>query len=269
MQPLKNPLIDAQDNVIVRSVKNALFVILGIKKTQAANENLRTDFDQSLSELLKKRGLQVELNDQEVSKLDKAKPTLVVINHPHGILDAFLSVHFVSKCVGQNYLGFANKILKEVIFLPVDKIVAVDNQSKEKSKNRELNKRSLLKSKSQLESGGILIYAPAGETSYLRKESGKLGIFDAPWFDTPFKLAKSTGAQILPVHISGRNTLAFYFLRLFGRGVGRFFLFWEYLFAKNKPVKITARAPFSSEVVNSTPLLQLKEQVYNSIYELK
>lgn len=262
---MSNPLIEDNDGDLTRFGKKILASLLGMTRSQKINAGLRENYLTSLKKLLESRKIAITIQHQEhLKKLDLSKPIALLINHPYGLLDAYLMSYFCETRLHQNYLGFSNKLLKRVVFIPDQNILSVDNQGK---KNNRENKVALRLSKKQLEENGILVFAPAGEVSTFQWNSGKPQIKDPNWHETPFKLAQKTNAQILPVYISGRNTRLFYFIRMLGRFPGRLLLFWEYVWATHKDIKLIVKEPLSPEEVNSLSLGELKEQVYNSIYD--
>ncbi len=264
---LKNPLVDESDNFLTRLIKNFLAIILGIPKAQKINQDLHYDFKENLKNLLQQRSIEVEYQNLELlKKIDLNRSTVVTINHPHGVLDALVTALFIEENLHDNWKAFANKILKGVILFPEKYIIPADNQGKNTQEKINSNLKALTLSNEQLDRGGILVYAPAGEVSYLRKVNQQYKIQDAPWFNTPFKLARRTKAQIIPLHISGKNSALFHFIRFLGRTPGRMFLFWEFIRTKNKKITITVKEPLTAEAVRSTPVNKLNEKVYGSIY---
>lgn len=263
-----NPLINKGDNGLLKILKSVLSFFLGIPFAIQINKKLNQNFKQSLKDLLNERNIKVEFCETHLlEKLDLEGPIVVTINHPHGVMDAIVTAHFIEENIHPNWKAFANKVLKGVICFPDEYLIPADNQGKDTQEKINSNLQALTLSNEQLNRNGILVYAPAGEVSFYQNLNGEQIIKDASWFNTPFKLAKRTGAQILPLHISGKNSEFFYFIRKCGRTPGRMFLFWEFIRTRNKTIQVTVKEPVNYEEVKSYKTKELTEKVYNSIYK--
>ena len=65
-----------------------------------------------------------------------------------------------------------------------------------------------------LDDGGLLGVFPSGAVSHPRLEHGRLTVADPDWSPTVARLIRKTGATVVPVHFSGRNSRLFQVLGL-------------------------------------------------------
>ena len=65
-----------------------------------------------------------------------------------------------------------------------------------------------------LENGGLLGVFPAGEVAHPRLENGRLTVADPDWSTSVARLARTTGATVVPIHFNGQNSFLFQSLGL-------------------------------------------------------
>lgn len=129
---------------------------------------------------------------------------LVVANHPLGMIDALALLQLVGsvrsdvRILGNDWLG-AIKPLRPLL-LPVD-VFGKGAASKLRDVYRAL------------EQGEALVVFPAGEVSRM----GAGGVRDGRWSDGFARLAKRSGAPVLPIHVAARNSAAFYGLSMLAK----------------------------------------------------
>lgn len=131
-------------------------------------------------------------------------PLIVAANHPHGALDGLVLLDRVSR-IRQDVRLIANHLLARVPDLQ-DLCFFVDPFERDDSMRRSLS--GLRAAHLWLRRGGAVIIFPAGEVAHRRAADGI--VIDSPWRSTVGRLATSTAARILPVHIAGGNSPLFY-----------------------------------------------------------
>jgi putative hemolysin len=122
-------------------------------------------------------------------------PLLVVANHPQGMLDALALLHAIGQVRGDvkvlgNAVLLAFPQLQELV-LPVPVF------------GGRASARAVLRT---LERGEVVLLFPAGEVSRVRAT----GVRDRRWSGGFVRLARLTGASVLPAHVSARNSMMFY-----------------------------------------------------------
>lgn len=198
-----------------------------------------------LNRLREKQGLDfVEeiLNEFKANIVVKGEENLrladryvVVSNHPLGGLDGLALMHAVGK-IRQDIVAPVNDFLMYLpnlrpLFIPVNK--------------HGSNAANIRIFDETFESDKAILYFPAGLCS--RKVNGN--IIDLDWKKTFLSKARKFQRDILPVHISGRNSAFFYNLANFRKFIGlkanieMLYLVDEMFRQKNKDIVITFGKP--------------------------
>ena len=131
-------------------------------------------------------------------------PLIVAANHPHGALDGLVLLDVIGRVrpdvrlVANHFLACVPE-LRELCFF-------VDPFERQDSPQRSL--AGLRAAHLWLRRGGALIIFPAGEVAPKRRADGS--VIDSPWRPTVGRLALTTSARVLPIHINGTNSALFY-----------------------------------------------------------
>ncbi len=134
---------------------------------------------------------------------------VVVANHPFGGIEGVL-IAALLKQVRTDVRIMANSMLKRIpelsgIFIGV-------NPYGHARAVRE-NLKPLREAVRWLKAGGLLVAFPAGDVSRFRLTDN--AIRDDKWKASIARMIRITGAQVVPIHIAGRNSLLFHALGMF------------------------------------------------------
>jgi putative hemolysin len=162
---------------------------------------------------------------------------IIVANHPLGGLDGMALMREIAK-VRQDFLFPVNDLLMHLpnlkeLFIPI-------NKHGSNADNIRLFNQTFASEK-------LLLYFPAGLVS--RKQNGK--ILDLEWKKTFLSKAIQYQRDIIPVHISGRNTNFFYRLARWRAKLGikanieMLYLVDEMVKQKDKLIRITFDKPIA------------------------
>ncbi len=146
---------------------------------------------------------------------------VIVSNHPIGSLDGLALIKFI-RSIRPDVRIVANEWLNHVapfraLFLSVNNL-----------SGKACHKSRFKLMMQALENEEALIIFPAGEVSRIRPS----GVRDGKWKSGFLKLAKKTGAPILPIYIDARNSALFYGLSTIYKPLGTLMLVKE-MFNKN------------------------------------
>ena len=161
------------------------------------------DVDGFLASVIDTLQIDERLDPADLARIPKTGPLVVVANHPLGAIDGILLAKLLSKArpdvrIMGNYHLARLAAIKDLFLL-------VDPFAREGSAT--YNRRGLKATLDHLHAGGCLGVFPAGEVAHLHLR--ERAIVESPWSDTVTRLIKKTGATVLPVHFSGRNSTAF------------------------------------------------------------
>jgi putative hemolysin len=171
------------------------------------------DGDNIFNRILKKMNVACSVSESDFARAPATGATIVVANHPFGILDGILLGALLLRVrpdlkILTNYLLTGVPELDEYC-IPLNPFVqresAVTN-GVQSDAAKSVNQRGLRGAVDWLRQGGMLLVFPAGEVAHLQWAKG---VTDPQWSTTAYRLARNTRAAVLPVFIDGRNSVPF------------------------------------------------------------
>ena len=168
--------------------------------------------------------LSIDITEDRLESIPKTGPTIVVANHPFGVLDGLVLSWLVSKRRDDFKLLVHSLLLRapetKKYLLPIDftgdKNALLTNLETRKTARKHLSE------------GGSVIIFPAGSVSTTTKFYQKRDkAFDCEWKKFTSRLIKQSDATIVPVHFSGSNSGFFQFVSHFSSILRASLLFHE------------------------------------------
>jgi len=169
-----------------------------------------------LDEVLKHFNFSYHINARDLNNIPAEGPIIVIANHPIGSLDGLALLKLI-RSIRADVRIVANNLLAQIDPLR-SLFIEVDNTSKRSS--HKMQYKRMIKA---LEKKEAVIFFPAGEVSRIRPT----GVRDGKWTTGFLKLAKKTGAAILPIHVNARNSALFYSLSALYKPFGTMLLVQE------------------------------------------
>ncbi len=153
---------------------------------------------------LKRLAVDYRVRPDDLENIPADGPLVVVANHPLGMIDALALIDMVGR-VRRDVRILGNDILTMLpgmkpLLVPVD-VFGKGSPSRLRNAYRALD------------AGEALILFPAGEVSRM----GAAGVRDGGWSEGFARLARRSGAQVVPVHIAARNSATFYGLSMLAK----------------------------------------------------
>lgn len=152
----------------------------------------------------------IRVTAEEVARIPVSGPVVVVANHPFGGLEG-LCLARILLSVRDDVRILANSLLSRLPELR-DLFVFADPFGGKLAPGRNI--ASLRACRRVLDDGGLLGLFPAGAVARPRLENGRLTVADPAWHPAVAWLIRQTGATVVPVHFSGRNSWLFQILGL-------------------------------------------------------
>ncbi|MRI64019.1 lysophospholipid acyltransferase family protein [Ornithobacterium rhinotracheale] len=232
-----------------------------------ANKNLESPAFES--HLLKDLAITYEVQDEELARIPKEGPFVVVSNHPLGGLDGIIMLKILSE-IRPDFKIIANFLLQKIEPL-APKIFPVNPfETRKDVKNSLLGMKAALE---HLKEGHPLGVFPAGEVSY-KNDQGE--IVDKPWQKPIMKLIKKSGVPIIPMYFKAKNSKRFYSLKKLHPDLQTALLPHELLKTRLKPIQLRIGKPISLKqqeefetIEEFTHFLTKKTFVLASSYEPK
>lgn len=171
----------------------------------AADTQGPTEFMKRLLEQLR---LHFTLTEEDIARIPKTGPLVVVANHPFGGLDG-IAMALVLSQVRPDLKIMANYILNRIpnlrnMFIFVDPFRGEDATAS--------NMRPMRESLRCLKNGGCLACFPAGEVAHLNLKQRQ--VTDPAWNPTIARIIKRSGAAVLPIFFNGHNGKLFQIMGL-------------------------------------------------------
>jgi putative hemolysin len=187
-------------------VAGALGKILRIDDLDRVVERIRARRDVSegltfAEETLRALGVEIRVRQEELARIPRTGPVVVVANHPYGMLEAAALSSMLervrpdAKVIANHWMGAVEELR--------DKLILVDTMGGA----TQGNSRTLRSALAHLGQGGLLVVFPAGEVSHWDAKRG--GVADPEWSDGAARMARATGAQVSPVYFAGANGWVF------------------------------------------------------------
>lgn len=155
-------------------------------------------------------GVRVRAATEELERIPKSGPVVVVANHPFGGLEGLVLAKMLLS-VRPDTRIMANFLLSRIPELR-DLFVFVDPFGGSAATGS--NVRPLKECLQVLRKGGLLGVFPSGAVAHPRLENGRITVTDPAWSNTVARLIGKTRATVVPIHFSGQNSRLFQVLGL-------------------------------------------------------
>ncbi len=152
---------------------------------------------------LKKLSISFTLPDEELNRIPKKGPVVVVANHPFGGIEGLLLIHLLqkirpdSKILANFILGRIKEIKNHFIF--VDPFGT-------KSSTRK-NTQPLRDAIEYLDQGGLIATFPSGTVSHFQWKLRQVS--DPEWNKNIARIVRRSEASVVPLYFEGHNGLLF------------------------------------------------------------
>lgn len=226
----------------LKLVDPALEKLLGLDKMKKVyRESLQglpdADF---VKEAIKTINAKIRIRSKELKLIPTTGPVILIANHPYGGLDGIILYDMLKK-VRPDFKIMASKMLK--LFPELQEHFLFVDVFSEKSVS---NINPLKKACRHLRENGLLAVFPAGEVSCYQLTKKK--VTDKEWNDSVARLARKSGAQIVPVHFSGGNSLSFH-MAGFVHPLLRTVLLPRQMMKKNRKIRLRVGEPLKSKTI--------------------
>ncbi len=145
-------------------------------------------------------GIDILTPEEQIARIPKTGPLVVVANHPQGMVDGMLLAELVGrvrtdyKVLTRNLLAGVEEV--EEFMIPV----AFPHEENAIRQNIQMRKQAM----EQLAAGGVIILFPSGSVATSKTFFGP--IVEHDWNPFTAKMILKSGADVLPVFFPGRNT---------------------------------------------------------------
>ncbi len=265
----KQDLIDASGLGKIGFLKNP--VASAAMKMAKLNE-LNTFYDkvkdkegkEFFEAFVKERNLKYVVFEEDLAKIQKEGPFIIVSNHPLGAIDGVLMTKIISE-IRPDFKIMGNFLLEKID--PMKPYVILVNPF-ENNKEAYQSSGGMRETLRHLQGGGCIGIFPAGEVSNKNNEFGE--VRDKEWEKPVLKLIKKAKVPVIPMYFHAKNSRLFYQMAKLHPNLQTLMLPAELLADRPEPVRIRIGKPVSVKVIDEfdTPE-ELGEFFQKKIYLLR
>lgn len=188
-------------------------------------------------------GLNVLYDEAALARLPRTGPTVLVANHPFGVLDG-LVISWLAQKARPDFLVLTNAILMRApevrdFVLPID--------FSDTPEARALNLKSRAAARDQLDRGGAVVVFPAGGVSTAPDRLGRRPAVDARWQPFVAQLIQRSQATVVPVWFGGQNSRLFQIASHLSQTLRLSLIFHEVRMRIGATLPVTIGAPIAFE----------------------
>ena len=250
---LKNPVASAIMWLTKISEVNKLYDILKDKKGK--------DF---FDAFVRERGLKYIVFEEDLEKIPKTGPFILVSNHPLGAIDGILMTKVLTE-IRPDFKVMGNFLLEKI--KPMEPYVIPVNpfESRKEVRSSAAGMRETLK---HLQNGGCVGIFPAGEVSNKNNDFNE--IHDRAWEKPALKLIKAAKVPVVPMYFHAKNSSLFYQLAKLHPELQTLMLPAEMMHKREKPIRIRVGKPVPTRALEDHDTIEeMGEFLQNKIYMLK
>jgi putative hemolysin len=171
--------------------------------------------------------LDLQINSVGIENIPKTGRCVIVCNHPTGLADG-IAVFDLLRDHRPDMVFMANADALRVVPNGEDIVIPVEWVLAKRSRAKARNTLSLFR-QAMTDERSVVIF-PAGSLANLTMN----GLVDKPWESSAFSLARKYQAPIIPVNITGRNSLLYYLFCILSAELRDITLFHELLNKQDK-----------------------------------
>ncbi|WP_027385105.1 lysophospholipid acyltransferase family protein [Epilithonimonas caeni] len=242
--------------------------IMGLTKINEVNDLynklIHTKGVEFFDEFIREQELSYIVFEEDLAKVPKTGPFIIVSNHPLGALDGILMCKILLR-IRPDFKVMGNFLLSKI--KPMEPFVISVNpfEGRKDAYNSSSGMRETFK---HLSEGGCIGIFPAGEVSNKNNEYGE--VLDRPWGKTALKIIKKAKVPVVPMYFHATNSKVFYNISKLHPDLQTLMLPTEMMRKRDKPIRIRIGKPISvKQMEEEETLEELGEYLYNKVYMLK
>ncbi|MBF8457154.1 lysophospholipid acyltransferase family protein [Kaistella sp. G5-32] len=265
----KSDLIKASGLDKIGFLKNAVAsAMMSLTKINEVNrlydslkDKVGKDFFDSF---VRQRNLKYIVFTEDLAKIPKTGPFILVSNHPLGGIDGILMTKILTE-IRPDFKIMGNFLLEKIEPMKPFVIPVNPFENRKEVRNSSVGMRETLK---HLETGGCVGIFPAGEVSNRNNKFNE--IQDKPWEKAALKLIKMAKVPVVPMYFHAKNSHIFYQLAKIHPDLQTLMLPTEMMRDREQPIRIRIGKPVSLKVLEDYDTIEeMGDFLQKKIYMLK
>ena len=189
--------------------------------------------------------ISLETPPEQIARIPKTGPVIIVANHPHGLVDGMILAELIGK-VRTDY-----KILTRSLLTGVSEVeqfmIPVPFPHEEDAREQSLEMRS--RAMGHLKKGGVIALFPSGVVASSDSYFGPA--IERTWNPFTANLIQRSGATVIPVFFPGQNSRAYQVANQLSATLRQGLLIHEVIHACGKPQAPVVGEPIPAEAIRS------------------
>lgn len=210
------------------------------------------------------RNLKYIVFAEDLAKIPKTGPFILVSNHPLGAIDGVLMIKIIME-LRPDFKIMGNFLLSKIV--PIEPYVISVNpfEGRKEAYSSATGMRGALQ---HLQSGGCLGIFPAGEVSNSNNKYGE--ILDKEWEKPALKLIKRAKVPVVPMYFHAKNSRLFYRISKIHPDLQTLLLPAEMMHKRDKPIRIRIGKAVSVKLIEENETIEeLSSFLRKKVYRLK
>ena len=213
---------------------------------------------------VRQRNLKYIVFTEDLAKIPKTGPFILVSNHPLGGIDGILMTKILTE-IRPDFKIMGNFLLEKIEPMKPFVIPVNPFENRKEIRNSSVGMRETLK---HLENGGCVGIFPAGEVS--NKNNIFNEILDKPWEKAALKLIKMAKVPVVPMYFHAKNSRIFYQISKIHPDLQTLMLPTEMMRDREKPIRIRIGKQVSVKTLEDHDTVEeMGEFLQKKIYMLK
>ncbi|MCC0063096.1 MAG: lysophospholipid acyltransferase family protein [Defluviimonas sp.] len=192
---------------------------------------------------VKTMGIDITTPADQIARIPKEGPVVVVANHPHGLVDGLVMGELIGR-VRTDYRILTRSLLTGIPEIE-EFMVPVPFPHEENARQLGLEMRDICMR--HLQAGGVVILFPAGRVATSKTMFGP--VIEPEWNPFTAKMVLRSGASVLPIFFPGRNTRLYHMADKISATFRQGLLLHEIYRALNKPQAPVIGTPIPPEAL--------------------
>ncbi|WP_439120119.1 lysophospholipid acyltransferase family protein [Marivita sp.] len=182
---------------------------------------------------------------EQIARIPKDGPVIIVANHPHGLIDGMILAELVGR-VRTDYKILTRSLLTGVTEIE-EFMIPVPFPHEEDAREQSLEMRS--RAMAHLKQGGVIALFPSGVVASSDSFFGPA--IERTWNPFTANLIQRSGATVVPIFFPGQNSRAYQIATQISATLRQGLLLHEVIHACGKPQAPIVGEPISPEAIEA------------------